>query len=172
ARLRWRADRQCPRLDGDSPAQSGDQSDVVSRFPACVGWRGHGALLQAARLGSESMIWVIFVAGAVFSWGVYGALLHMGQRQLGNPLKAMLCVGAAYFLIGVILPVASLSAQGKLSGFNSNGLMSATIAGALGAAGAACIIYAFRYGGLPIFTVPLGFFGRRIDYRIAAGWIS
>jgi hypothetical protein len=74
----------------------------------------------------------------------------------------MLCVGAAYFLIGVILPVASLSAQGKLSGFNSNGLMSATIAGALGAAGAACIIYAFRYGGLPIYVMPLVFGGAPI----------
>jgi hypothetical protein len=78
------------------------------------------------------MIWVIFVAGAVLSWGVYGALLHMGQRQLGNPRKAMLCVGAAYFLIGVILPVASLGAQGNLSAFNVNGLVSATVAGALG----------------------------------------
>jgi hypothetical protein len=74
----------------------------------------------------------------------------------------MLCVGAAYFLIGVILPVASLSAQGKLSGFNANGLMSATIAGALGAAGAACIIYAFRYGGLPIYVMPLVFGGAPI----------
>ena len=51
------------------------------------------------------MGWVIFVAGAVLSWGAYGALLHLGQTQLGNPLKALLCVGAAYFLIGVIIPV-------------------------------------------------------------------
>ena len=108
------------------------------------------------------MIWVVFVAGAVLSWGVYGALLHMGQRQLGNPLKAMLCVGVAYFLIGVILPVASLSAQGTLSGFNTNGLISATTAGALGAAGAACIIYSFRFGGLPIYVMPLVFGGAPI----------
>ena len=39
------------------------------------------------------MGWVIFVAGAVLSWGAYGALLHLGQTQLGNPLKALLCVG-------------------------------------------------------------------------------
>ena len=108
------------------------------------------------------MIWVIFVAGAVLSWGTYGALLHMGQRQLGNPLKAMLCVGVAYFLIGVIIPVVSLGAQGRLSGFNTTGLITATIAGALGAAGAACIIYAFRYGGLPIYVMPLVFGGAPI----------
>ena len=41
------------------------------------------------------MVWVIFVAGAVLSWGAYGALLHLGQTQLGNPLKALLCVGVA-----------------------------------------------------------------------------
>ena len=108
------------------------------------------------------MLWVIFVAGAVLSWGTYGALLHMGQRQLGNPLKAMLCVGVAYFLIGVIIPVAGLSSQGALSNFNTNGLITATIAGALGAAGAACIIYAFRHGGLPIYVMPLVFGGAPI----------
>jgi len=54
------------------------------------------------------MGWIIFVAGAVLSWGAYGALLHLGQTQLGNPLKALLCVGAAYFLIGVIIPVIAL----------------------------------------------------------------
>ena len=108
------------------------------------------------------MVWMLFVAGAVLSWGAYGVLLYLGQIQLGNPLKALLCVGVAYFLIGVIVPVASLSAQGSLSDFNSAGLITATIAGALGAAGAACIIYAFRFGGLPIYVMPLVFGGAPI----------
>jgi hypothetical protein len=108
------------------------------------------------------MAWVIFVAGAVLSWGAYGALLHLGQVQLGNPLKALLCVGVAYFLIGVIVPVAGLSAQGDLAGFNTGGLVAATVAGALGAAGAACIIWAFRFGGLPVYVMPLVFGGAPI----------
>jgi hypothetical protein len=108
------------------------------------------------------MGWVIFVAGAVLSWGAYGALLHQGQTQLGNPLKALLCVGVAYFLIGVIVPIAGLSAQGGLSGFNTTGLMTATTAGALGAAGAACIIWAFKSGGLPVYVMPLVFGGAPI----------
>ncbi len=108
------------------------------------------------------MSWLIFVAGAVLSWGAYGVLLGQGQTQLGNPLKALLCVGIAYFLIGVIIPVISLSAQGNLSGFNTTGLITATIAGALGAAGAACIIYAFRFGGLPVYVMPLVFGGAPI----------
>jgi hypothetical protein len=102
------------------------------------------------------------VAGAVLSWGVYGAMLHQGQQQLGNPLKALLCVGVAYFLIGVIVPVAGLGAQGELTGFNTGGLVAATVAGALGAAGAACIIWAFRFGGLPVYVMPLVFGGAPI----------
>jgi len=108
------------------------------------------------------MGWMLFVAGAVVSWGVYGAMLHQGQVQLGNPLKALLCVGVAYFLIGVLVPVAALSAQGQLSGFNTAGLTAATLAGTLGAVGAVCIIFSFRTGGLPLYVMPLVFGGAPI----------
>ena len=107
------------------------------------------------------MTWVIFVVGAVLSWGAYGALLYEGQTRLANPLKALLCVGAAYFLIGVIVPVVGLGTQG-LSQFNTSGLIMATVAGALGAAGAACIIWAFKSGGLPFYVMPLVFGGAPI----------
>ena len=107
-------------------------------------------------------MWILFVAGAVLSWGAYGVLLHQGQVQLGNPLKALLCVGVAYFLIGVLVPVAALSAQGAMGNFSQAGLVKATVAGALGAAGAACIIYAFRTGGLPLYVMPLVFGGAPI----------
>jgi hypothetical protein len=105
------------------------------------------------------MVWLVFVAGAVLSWGAYGALLHLGQTQLGNPLKALLCVGVAYGLIGILLPILALSSQGAMSDFNSTGLMTATVAGALGAIGAACIIWSFRNGGSPALVMPLVFGG-------------
>jgi len=107
------------------------------------------------------MLWVIFALGAALSWGIYGAMLHNGQMKLGNPLRALLCVGVAYFLIGVLVPLGGLWSQGQLSttGFNSSGTTTATIAGALGAIGAACIIYAFRSGGLPTYVMPLVFGG-------------
>ena len=108
------------------------------------------------------MRWLIFVLGAVLSWGAYGVLLHRGQIVLGNPLKALLCVGVAYFLIGVLVPVGALASQGALSNFNQTGLITATIAGALGAIGAACIIWAFRAGGLPVYVMPLVFGGAPI----------
>jgi len=108
------------------------------------------------------MGWLMFVAGAVLSWGAYGALLHQGQTQLGSPLKALLCVGAAYFLIGVLVPATVLSAQGAMGGFNRTGLITATAAGALGAIGAVCIIFSFRFGGLPLYVMPLVFGGAPI----------
>ena len=100
------------------------------------------------------MSWITLAFGAALSWGMYGASLHRGQLALGSPMRALLCVGAAYFLIGVIVPVAALGAQGGLSGFNTGGLVTATIAGALGAIGAACII---RNGGSPTYVMPIVF---------------
>ena len=88
------------------------------------------------------MTWLAFVAGAFLSWGVYGAMLHQGQVRLGNPMRALLCVGIAYFLIGVLVPLLVLAYQGQgLSGFNMEGTVGATMAGALGAIGAVCIIF-------------------------------
>ncbi|HET7746313.1 MAG TPA: hypothetical protein VFM29_03375 [Vicinamibacteria bacterium] len=105
------------------------------------------------------MRWLLFVAGAVLSWGAYGVALHKGQVALGNPLRALLCVGFAYFLVGVVVPVGGLAAQGQLGGFTREGVVVATAAGLLGAAGAVCIIWAFRAGGLPLYVMPLVFGG-------------
>jgi hypothetical protein len=105
------------------------------------------------------MSWITLAFGAALSWGLYGASLHRGQTALGNPLKAMLCVGVAYFLIAVLVPVAALVQQGDLRNFNVTGTLTATLAGALGALGAVCITYAFRAGGTPFIVMPLVFGG-------------
>lgn len=107
------------------------------------------------------MLWVMFAIGAALSWGVYGAMLHQGQIKLGSPLRALLCVGIAYFLIGVIVPILMLASQGQLSaqGWNTFGATTATAAGALGAIGAVCIILAFKNQGAPAYVMPLVFGG-------------
>jgi hypothetical protein len=106
------------------------------------------------------MIWITFALGAVLAWGVYGPALHKGQVMLGNPLRALLCVGVAYFLIGILVPVASLSTSaGGMSGFNMAGSLWAGAGGALGALGAVCIIWAFKSGGLPAYVMPIVFGG-------------
>lgn len=105
------------------------------------------------------MSWLWFVFGAVLSWGTYGVALHRGQVALGNPLKALLCVGVAYFLIAVLVPAGALAGQGQLKGFGAGGTVGATVAGALGALGAVCIIWAFKSGGTPTYVMPLVFGG-------------
>ena len=115
--------------------------------------------MQQRAGGKRKMVWIMFALGAVLSWGFYGVALHKGQVELGSPLKALLCVGGAYFLIGVLAPVMALSGQGGLSGFNLSGTIWAGLGGALGAIGAVCIIYAFRNGGLPNYVMPLVFGG-------------
>ena len=105
------------------------------------------------------MTWALFVVGAILSWGLYGPALHRGQVALGNPLRALLCVGRAYFLIGVLGPVVALSAPGELGGFGARGVVAATLGGTLGALGAVCIIWAFRAGGSPLYVMPLVFAG-------------
>jgi hypothetical protein len=59
----------------------------------------------------------------------------------------------------VLVPVLMLAAQGQLGGFTLEGSAVATLAGALGALGAVCIILAFRAGGLPTYVMPLVFGG-------------
>jgi uncharacterized membrane protein len=117
------------------------------------------------------MLWIIFALGAALAWGLYGPALHQGQIQLGNPLRAMLCVGVAYFLIGVLVPVVGLSTQGGLSGFTTKGALAATVGGALGAVGAVCIIFAFKSGGLPTYVMPLVFAGAPLVNVLFSMWL-
>jgi len=110
------------------------------------------------------MNWLAYAAGAVLFWGLYGPVLHLGQVRLGSPLRALLCVGLAYFLIGVLVPLAMLWSQGDLGarGFNLSGTTAATLAGAFGAIGAIFIIVSFRAGGVPLYVMPLVFGGAPI----------
>jgi hypothetical protein len=117
------------------------------------------------------MTWLLFALGAVLCWGFYGVILHKGQVALGNPLRALLCVGVAYFLIGVLVPIAGLSTQGGLTGFNTAGSTWATIGGALGALGAVCIIWAFKAGGLPNYVMPLVFGGAPLVNVLVSMWM-
>ncbi len=105
------------------------------------------------------MLWVLFALGAALAWGFYGPTIHTGQVMLKNPLRSLLCVGIAYFLIGVLFPVISLASQDELKDFNSGGVLWASVGGALGALGAIFIIYAFKSGGIPAYVMPIVFGG-------------
>jgi hypothetical protein len=103
------------------------------------------------------MNWVMFAIGAALSWGLYGPMLHKGQVALGNPMRALLCVGVAYLLVAILIPGGTLLSQGQLNNFNWSGTVAATVAGALGAFGAIFVIWAFRVGGVPTYVMPIVF---------------
>jgi uncharacterized membrane protein len=128
-------------------------------------------------------LWHAFVLGAVLSWGVYVPVLHEGQKELGDgkpsagSVRAFLCVGLAYFLTAVVIPLAllalDLAGGEKFSftrdgAFNRDGVLFATLGGVAGAAGALCIILSIKSGGRPLFIAPLVFAGAPIVNAIVS----
>ena len=56
---------------------------------------------------ADKYLWMLYVALAGLSWGTYVPLIAQGGKELGgNRFGALLCVGVAYFLIAVLLPLA------------------------------------------------------------------
>lgn len=93
-------------------------------------------------------------------WGVYGVILSWGVAAMGEArLRSFLCVGLAYFLIAVIVPVLILRAKGEKGSWTASGTWWSFNAGVLGALGALGIILALTSGGSPLFVMPLVFGG-------------
>jgi uncharacterized membrane protein len=112
-------------------------------------------------------LWHAFVLGAILSWGVYVPVLHEGQMTIGGDaksksLRGFLCVGVAYFLTAVVLPVILMLVQGQSFEFSTRGVTFATLGGIAGAAGALCIILSIGAGGSPMYIAPLVFAGAPI----------
>ncbi len=107
---------------------------------------------------SEFTIVMASIALTALCWGAYGPVLHRGQAKMqGSRLRPFLCVGLAYFLIAVIVPLAILISSGSALNWTTSGTLWSMAAGAAGAIGALGIILAFNFGGKPIFVMPLVF---------------
>src|SRR5215468_4765162 len=124
--------------------------------------------------------WLLYVALAGLAWGTYVPIIFYGGNELSakpgpsGRFMAILCVGGAYFVIGVLLPLLMFTTgwlgvklgDVKLS---SSGLIFASLAGVAGAIGAIGVIFATtsamgtaRAAGLPadtykVFIAPLIF---------------
>src|SRR5262245_51500322 len=121
--------------------------------------------------------WLLYVAVAGLSWGTYVPIIFYGGSELGGKpnsrLVAILCVGLAYFLLGVVLPlglfVAGVFPWPKGEEMTRTGLVFSSLAGVAGAVGAICVIFATKSAmgaaaeaGLPrdtykVFIAPLIF---------------
>lgn len=110
----------------------------------------------------RSFGFLVFVFLTFVCWGVYGPTLHLGQEGMGaegqrSSLRPFVCVGIAYFMIAVIYPVLVLYTKGEKGSWTSFGFIWSFVAGAVGAIGALGIIMAFKFGGKPVYVMPLVF---------------
>jgi len=97
----------------------------------------------------EKNLWLVYVALAGLSWGTYVPLIFYGGNELGGKpgsrFLAILCVGIAYFAIGVVFPLyLFLSGQYEWPETTSTGLAFSGLAGVAGAVGALCVIFATK----------------------------
>ncbi|MBY0521983.1 MAG: hypothetical protein K2R98_01205 [Gemmataceae bacterium] len=89
----------------------------------------------------------MYVALAGLAWGTYVPIIFFGGSEFGGKpnarLMAILCVGGAYFVIGVVVPlVLFLTGQYEWPTMKSTGLVFSSLAGVAGAVGAICVIFA------------------------------
>jgi hypothetical protein len=114
---------------------------------------------------------ILSIALAAACWGIYGPVLQRGQAGMGTQidgktiqsrLRPFICVGMAYFVIAVMVPVVMLAARGEKGNWSVGGTMWSLAAGAAGAIGALGVILAFTYKGNPIYVMPLIFGGAPI----------
>ena len=101
--------------------------------------------------------WLIYTAIAGLAWGTYVPLIATGGKELGgNRFGALLCVGVAYFLIAVLLPLALfITGQEKWPPRSVAGLTFSALAGVAGAVGAVGVIFATKAAGGPKATASL-----------------
>jgi len=116
---------------------------------------------------------LVFVALTIVAWGIYGPTLHVGQEAMGNSKwRPFACVGMAYFLVAVIVPLAMMTTRREVGKWTLAGVMWSLLAGAVGAVGALGIIFAFKFGGKPIFVMPIVFGGAPVINTIVTMWLT
>ena len=114
-----------------------------------------------------------FVALTVVCWGIYGPVIHKGQHAMDDTmLRPFMCVGAAYFLIAVVVPVILLRMWGEDGNWTVGGTIWSIGAGAAGAVGALGIIIAFSNRGSPVYVMPLVFGGAPVVNTFVTMFLS
>ena len=116
------------------------------------------AAASAARTAERWIERLLAVALSLCAWGAYGPVLHRGQGAMGGSrLRPLICIGAAYFLIAVLVPLALLVPMGDTGTWDMRGTLWSLGAGSLGALGALGTILAFTFGGKPFTVMPVVF---------------
>ncbi len=117
------------------------------------------AVQSAKRIEFIDLLKVLsLVVMTAVCWGCYGPLLHRGQTLMnGSRMRPFICVGLAYVVVAVALPLilrATLGDHGELTFKGTTWSLAGGVAGALGSLG---VILAFTFGGKPLYVMPLVF---------------
>jgi hypothetical protein len=96
--------------------------------------------------------WWGYVILAGLAWGTYVPIIFYGGTELttkpgtiGGRLASILCVGAAYFVMAVLVPLALMATRDDAQpDWKLNGLVFSSLAGVAGAVGAICVIFASK----------------------------
>jgi hypothetical protein len=96
--------------------------------------------------------WWGYVIAAGLAWGTYVPIIFYGGTELatktspiGGRLASILCVGVAYFVLAVLVPVALMATRDDAKpDWKLNGLVFSGLAGVAGAVGAICVIFASK----------------------------
>jgi len=111
------------------------------------------------------------IALTAVCWGVYGPVLHFGRESMQSNLRPFMCVGMAYFVIAVLVPLLLLS-RGERGGWTSKGVLWSLLAGTAGALGALGVILALGFGGKPIYVMPLVFGGAPVVNTLLTAFMN
>jgi hypothetical protein len=96
--------------------------------------------------------WWGYVILAGLAWGTYVPIIFYGGTELttkpgtiGGRLASILCVGVAYFVLAVLIPVVLMALRDDAKpDWKTNGLVFSGLAGIAGAVGAICVIFASK----------------------------
>lgn len=96
--------------------------------------------------------WWGYVILAGLAWGTYVPIIFYGGTELstkpgtiGGRLASILCVGIAYFVLAVIIPMGLMATRDDAApNWKLNGLIFSGLAGVAGAVGAICVVFASK----------------------------
>jgi hypothetical protein len=137
---------------------------VFKPAPAAAQAPAGGAAAAAGTTAArpvDPLLVTVCIALTALCWGAYGPVLHKGQAAMaGSRMRPFICVGVAYFLVAVVVPLLLMQTQTEPAGvWTPTGAVWSLAGGAAGAIGALGIIMAFNYGGKPVYVMPLVFGG-------------
>ena len=141
------------------PAATAEADPAAAADDAPADAEAQPTLVQAAQAGGERFLEILLsTVMALSCWGAYGSVLHKGQSAMGGSrLRPLICIGVAYFLIAVLVPLALITPMGDTGTWDIAGSIWSLAGGALGALGALGIVLAFNFGGKPFTVMPVVF---------------